>query len=81
MVYEFNTPEMHRAVDEAFRSERVDVLQCEYLQMAQFRRRGTFSILTAHETMSRNLKLGISSETEPLQKVRLFYHWMQMLPL
>jgi len=79
MVYEFNTPEMHRAVDDAFRSERVDVLQCEYLQMAQFRRRGTFSILTAHETKSRNLREGISSEPDPLRKVRMFYHWMQML--
>jgi glycosyltransferase involved in cell wall biosynthesis len=79
MVYAFNTPEMHRAIDDAFRSERVDVLQCEYLQMAQFRRRGTFSILTAHEAISKNFRGEISSEPQPLRKVRLFYHWMQML--
>ena len=42
MVREFGTPAMYSAVDAAFRSERVDVLQCEYLQMAQFRRPGTF---------------------------------------
>jgi glycosyltransferase involved in cell wall biosynthesis len=79
MVCEFNTPEMHRAVDDAFRQDHVDVLQCEYLQMAQFRRHGTFSILTAHEARSRNLKEEFSSETDPLLRVRLFYHWMQML--
>jgi glycosyltransferase involved in cell wall biosynthesis len=79
MVYAFNTPEMHQAVDEALLRERVDVLQCEYLQMAQFRRPGPFSILTAHEAVSRNLKQEISSEAEPLRKLRTFYQWMQML--
>jgi hypothetical protein len=78
MVYAFNTTEMHRTVDDAFRREHVDVVQCEYLQMAQFRRRGTFSILTAHEAMSRNLKEEISAETEPLLKIKRFYQWMQM---
>src|SRR5262245_36630517 len=33
MVREFSTPAMHRAVDDAIRSKRIDVVQCEYLQM------------------------------------------------
>jgi len=76
---EFNTPEMYRAVDDAFRAEHVDVLQCEYLHMAQFRRRGTFSILTAIEAMSKNAWEDYSKQEAPLEKVRLFYRWMQML--
>jgi len=79
LVRAFCTPEMHRAVDDAFNRECVDVLQCEYLQMAQYRRPGTFSILTAHEAISRNLKETISAEPAPALKVRAFYHWMQML--
>jgi glycosyltransferase involved in cell wall biosynthesis len=79
MAYAFHTPEMYRAIDDAFRSERVDVLQCEYLQMAQYRRRGTFSILTAHEAMSRNLKEEMSTEADPLLKLKLFSQWRQML--
>ena len=43
MVREFSTPEMHKAVDDALRAKKIDVLQCEYLQMAQFRRRGMSS--------------------------------------
>jgi hypothetical protein len=54
MVREFSTPEMHRAVDALIREKKIDVLQCEYLQMAQFRRRSVFSILTAHEAQSKN---------------------------
>ncbi len=76
---EFRTPEMYRAVDDAFRSERVDVLQCEYVHMAQYRRRGTFSILTALEAMSKNAWEDFLKEEAPVEKVRLFYRWMQML--
>ena len=76
---EFSTPEMYRAVDEAFRAERVDVLQCEYLQMAQFRRHGTFSILTAIEAASKNAWEDYSKQEDPVEKLRLFYRWMQAL--
>src|SRR5881396_1551924 len=58
LVREFSTPEMHRAVDETLRSEKIDVVQCEYLQMAQFRRRSVFSVLTAHEALSKNARDG-----------------------
>jgi glycosyltransferase involved in cell wall biosynthesis len=79
MVREFSTPEMHRAVDAALRSSKIDVLQCEYLQMAQFRRRGVFSILTAHEALSKNAYEAFTKETNPAEKLRLFYRWMQVL--
>ena len=79
LVREFSTPEMYRAVDDAFRAEHVDVVQCEYLQMAQFRRRGTFSIMTAIEAVSKNAWEDYSRQDAPLEKIRLFYRWMQTL--
>ena len=79
MVREFSTPEMHRAVDEALLSTRTHVLQCEYLQMAQFYRRGALSVLTAHETLSKNAFEAFSKERNPIERLRLFYRWMQML--
>ena len=53
MVREFSTPEMHREVDGMLRANKIEVLQCEYLQMAQFRRNCVFSVLTAHEVQSK----------------------------
>src|SRR5436190_15442305 len=79
MVREFSTPEMHQAVDELLRSQKIEVLQCEYLQMAQFRRRGLFCVLTAHEVLSRNAYDAFVKEIDPAEKLRLFYRWMQML--
>lgn len=79
MVREFSTPEMHRAVDALIREKKIDVLQCEYLQMAQFRRRSVFSILTAHEAQSKNAWEFFESESDPLLKLKFFYRWMQML--
>jgi glycosyltransferase involved in cell wall biosynthesis len=79
LIREFSTPSMHAAVDAAFRSDRVDVLQCEYLQMAQFRRPGTFSVLTAIEAVSKNAWEDFSVQVDPVMKLRLFYRWMQML--
>jgi glycosyltransferase involved in cell wall biosynthesis len=78
MAREFSTPKMHRAVDDAVQSG-VDVLQCEYLQMAQFHRPGVLSVLTAHEAQSKNAHEAFVSETDSLEKLRLFYRWMQML--
>lgn len=79
MVREFSTPEMHREVDGTLRANRIEVLQCEYLQMAQFRRDCVFSILTAHEALSKNAHKAFEGETDPVEKLRLFYHWMQIL--
>src|SRR5580704_7827719 len=54
LVREFSTPDLYRAVESEFRRKHVDVLQCEYLQMAQFHRAGMLTILTLHELLSAN---------------------------
>jgi glycosyltransferase involved in cell wall biosynthesis len=79
LVREFSTPEMDEAVDRTFRKKRIDVLQCEYLQMAQYRRRSAFSVLTIHETLSANAWAAFRAEADPPIKLKLFYRWMQML--
>ena len=79
LMREFSTPEMHRAVDEALLSTKTHVLQCEYLQMSQFRRKGVFSVLTAHEALSKNAFEAFSKEPNPTEKLRQFYRWMQVL--
>jgi glycosyltransferase involved in cell wall biosynthesis len=79
LVREFSTPEMHREVDGMLSAQKVDVLQCEYLQMAQFRRDCVFSILTAHEAQSKNAHEAFAAEADPIEKLRLFYRWMQLL--
>lgn len=79
MVREFSTPEMHREVDGMLRARRIEVLQCEYLQMAQFRRDCVFSVLTAHEAQSKNAHEAFEAESDPIEKLRLFYRWMQIL--
>src|ERR1051326_4746680 len=79
LVREFDTPEMHQVIDAAFRKKKVDVLQCEYLQMAQYKRRGVFSILTIIETQSDNANAAFERERDPIGKLKLFYRWMRML--
>src|SRR6266481_7306001 len=54
LVREFSAPEMYRAVESAFRKTKVDVLQCEYLQMAHFHRKGVLNVVTMHEAVSAN---------------------------
>jgi polysaccharide biosynthesis protein PslH len=79
LVREFSTPAMREAVDTLLHQKKINVLQCEYLQMAQFRRRTVFSILTAHEALSRNCWVAFESEPDPVKKLQLFYRWMQIL--
>jgi glycosyltransferase involved in cell wall biosynthesis len=79
LAREFSTPEMYRLVAAEFRKARVDVLQCEYLQMAQFRRSGVLTVLTLHEMLSANARDAFLRERSPAQKLKLFYRWMQML--
>ena len=79
LIREFSTPEMEHAIEAAFRKKKVDVLQCEYLQMAQYRRRGVFSVLTIIETQSDNAYAAYQKERDPAAKLKLFYRWMQML--
>jgi glycosyltransferase involved in cell wall biosynthesis len=78
-IREFGTPEMHKAVDDAIRTKPADIVQCEYLQMAQYKRRGVRSILTAHETFSANAYRAFQHATEAVDKLRLFSRWMAML--
>src|SRR5712692_4432401 len=54
LVSEFGTPDMYRAVEMEFQKCKIDVLQCEYLQMAQFYRKGVLNVLTMHEAVSAN---------------------------
>jgi glycosyltransferase involved in cell wall biosynthesis len=79
LAREFSTEEMYRAADKEFSQKRIDVLQCEYLQMAQFHRRNVFTILTLHEMLSANAWESFRRSVEPSEKVKLFYRWMQML--
>jgi glycosyltransferase involved in cell wall biosynthesis len=79
LVREFSTPEMYQAVEREFRRKHVDVLQCEYLQMAQFHRPGALTILTLHEVLSANAYEAFSREREPARKLKSFYRWMQIL--
>ncbi len=79
LVREFSTPQMQREIDSACAKKKVDVLQCEYLQMAQYRRRNAFCVLTIHETLSANAYSAFRNESEPAIKLKLFYRWMQLL--
>jgi glycosyltransferase involved in cell wall biosynthesis len=79
MVREFSTPEMYGAIDRVFREWNVDVLQCEYLQMAQFRRPKVFNILTEHEAVSANASQEFHRAPSPAGKLKLYYRWMQLL--
>src|SRR5262245_11750558 len=79
MVREFGTAEMHGKVNEALRQTRTHVIQCEYLQMAQYKRKECFSILTIHETMSANAYAAFENATDAVEKFRLFSRWMAML--
>jgi glycosyltransferase involved in cell wall biosynthesis len=79
LVREFSTPEMYRAVESEFQKRRVDVLQCEYLQMAQFYRKGVLNVLTLHEALSGNAWEAFQREADPIEKLRNFYRWMATL--
>jgi glycosyltransferase involved in cell wall biosynthesis len=79
LVREFSTPEMYRAVENEFQRDKVDVLQCEYLQMAQFHRRGVFSVLTLLDGPSANAYEEFREAVDVVQKVRSYYRWMATL--
>lgn len=79
MVREFDTPAMHRAVDEAISGRQIDVIQCEYLQMGQFWRPGVGTILTLHEVLSHAGRIGLERDERFDRRVHRFYRWMQVL--
>jgi glycosyltransferase involved in cell wall biosynthesis len=78
-VGEFGTPEMYRAVEMECRNFKIDVLQCEYLSMAQFHRKGVLNVLTLHEARSANAWKTFEDESNPVHKLRDFYRWMSVL--
>ena len=79
LVREFSTPEMYRAVESEFQRDKVDVLQCEYLQMAQFHRRGVFTVLTLLDAPSANAYEEFREAVDVVQKLRSYYRWMATL--
>jgi glycosyltransferase involved in cell wall biosynthesis len=79
LVREFSNVKMHEAIEAAFHRTKIDVLQCEYLQMAQYQQARVFSVLTIHETLSANAYSAFNVERDPRVKFKLFYRWMQML--
>ena len=79
LVHEFGTPAMYVAVDDAIRRKKIDVIQCEYLHMAQYRRPGIFSILTEMDVMSANGYQAFQDPAAPIGRFRLFSRWMATL--
>ena len=79
LVDEFASPEMHEVVDQRLALTRIDAIQCEYLQMAQYRRAGVVGILTLHEVLSSNAYETFIRERKALDKIRCYYQWMAML--
>jgi glycosyltransferase involved in cell wall biosynthesis len=79
MVREFGTADMYAAVDKSLRTKRADVIQCEYLQMAQYRQPGIPSVLTIHETYSDNAYRAFLAAGDAIEKLRMFSRWMAML--
>ena len=79
LVREFSTPEMYRVIEAEFRKRKVDVLQCEYLQMAQFHQAGIRNILTLHEAMSSNAWEEFQRAADPAEKLKRYYRWMATL--
>ena len=75
----FDTPSMHRAVDDACQRLDIDVLQCEYVEMAQFHRSELFTVWSVIETLSPNARQRLESERNPAEKIRLCYRWMSLL--
>ena len=78
-VRAFGTPEMYRAVEMEFQNRKIDVLQCEYLPMAQFHRPGILNVLTLHEALAANAWNTFVHENDPIHKLRDFYRWMSTL--
>jgi polysaccharide biosynthesis protein PslH len=79
LIHEFDTPEMREAIERDCRVQIPDVIQCEYLQMSQYRRKGIFTLLTLHEILSANAREAFARETNPVEKLRLYHRWMGML--
>lgn len=74
----FDTPEMRSAVAEVCRRRSINVFQCEYAEMAQYRRRDVFSVWSVIDLHSPGLRRAAVAEASPLAKSRALYRWLRM---
>ena len=76
--FEFASQEMSLAVKEVLNKQAVDVIQAEYLQMAQHVPRSAtqLKILTQHEIGYVNAADILKKENRPWGKIRKIYNWM-----
>ena len=79
--FEFASQEMSLAVKEVLNKQAVDVIQAEYLQMAQHVPRSAtqLKILTQHEIGYANAADILKQENRPWVKIRKIYNWMVQL--
>ena len=75
----FDTAEMRDAVDDACRRHAIEVLHCEYVEMAQFHRSGLFTVWSVTDPLSPGLKDAFRSESNPVGRARAYYRWRSML--
>ena len=78
-VRHFDTAEMRDAVDDACRRHAIEVLHCEYVEMAQFHRSGLFTVWSVTDPLSPGLKDAFRSESNPVGRARAYYRWRSML--
>ena len=78
-VRHFDTAEMRDAVNDACRRHAIEVLHCEYVEMAQFHRSGLFTVWSVTDPLSPSLKDAFLSESNPIGKARAYYRWKSML--
>ena len=79
--FEFSSLEMSSAVREILNNQPIDVIQAEYLQMAQHVPRSAtqLKILTQHEIGYANAADILMQENRPWAKIRKMYNWMVQL--
>lgn len=78
-VRHFDTAEMRDAVNDVCRRRAIEVLHCEYVEMAQYHRSELFTVWSVTDPLSPSLKNAFLSESNPIHKARAFYRWKSML--
>ncbi len=74
----FDLPEMRRAVEETRRRHAIDVVQCEYVEMALFHAADAFSVWTVTDLLSPGHRERFESATRPLERARWYRRWKSM---
>jgi glycosyltransferase involved in cell wall biosynthesis len=75
----FDVPAMHAAVDQTRRRANIDVLQCDYVEMAGYRRPGVFTIWSVIEVLAPDLWRAFRAEPRVAGRLRALYDWISML--